>query len=138
MPPFVLDASVALSWCFQDEMTAESAAILSALESTHAVVPALWPFEIANGLVSAGRKNRVQPDGVSAYLGLLRRLPIFVERREPIWICEATVALARTHSLSAYDAAYLELAKREGLLLASLDETLKGVAKAIGVGHLIV
>src|SRR5579862_1674771 len=119
MGPFVLDASVTLSWCFADEASQYSRDILSALRTTYAVVPALWPFEIANSLAIAARQGRIPGDGIAEFLESLRELPIQVERRESLWICQEVVRLSHSHGLSAYDAAYLELAKREGLALAT-------------------
>ena len=99
-------------------------------------VPALWPFEVANALASAQRRDRITAKGIDLFLEQLRQLPIHVERREALWLCKAAIALAREHSLSAYDAAYLELAKREGLPLATLDETLRRAAQLAGVAIL--
>ncbi len=133
MPPFVVDASLALSWCFADETTPYSRAVLAALETTYAVVPALWPFEIANALALAERRKRITLDGTAEFLETLRCLPIQIERREPQWVWQATIALARHHRLTAYDAAYLDLAKREQLSLATLDHDLQAAGLALGV-----
>ena len=81
MLPFVVDASITLSWCFADETSPYSRSVLAALETTHAVVPALWPFEVANGLARAERRKRITQEGIAAFLEALRRLPIQVERR---------------------------------------------------------
>ena len=107
--------------------------MLAALETTYAVVPALWPFEIANVLAVAERRRRISPDEIAEFLEMLRHLPIQVERREAAWIWQATTKLARAYKLSAYDAAYLELAAREHLPLATLDAGLQNAALALGV-----
>lgn len=134
MPPFVVDASMTLSWCFSDEATPYSRAVLAALQTTHAVVPALWPFEIANGLAIAERRRRISPDQIAEFLETLRRLPIQVERREAVWLCGSIMRLARDHRLTAYDASYLDLARREQLSLATLDHDLLAAGIALGVG----
>jgi len=121
MPPFVVDASMTLSWCFADEATPYSRCVLAALETTYAVVPALWPFEVANALALAERRQRITQEGIAAFLETLRRLPIQIERRETLWLWHATLPLAREHRLTAYDAAYLDLARRDRLSLATLD-----------------
>jgi predicted nucleic acid-binding protein len=76
-------------------------------------VPALWPFEVANALAVADRRQRITQEGIVEFLETLQRLPIQIERREALWLWQAVLPLTRQHRLSAYDAAYLELAKRE-------------------------
>jgi len=98
-----------------------------------AVVPSLWPFEVANALAIAERRNSVNPDQVAEFLERLRCLPIHVERRDATWVCQATLRLARELRVSAYDAAYLVLAMRERLSLATLDDQLQQAAITIGV-----
>lgn len=125
-----------LSWCFVDEATPYSRAALAALQTTYAVVPALWAFEIANSLAIAERRKRISQDQTAEFLETLRRLPIQVERREAVWLCQAIIRLAGDHRLTAYDAAYLELAKREQLSLATLDGDLQKAGIALGVAAL--
>lgn len=122
-----------MSWCFADEATPYSRAVLAALENTYAIVPALWPFEIGNALVSAERRNRISQQGVAEFLHILAQLPIQIERRETLWLWHATLELARSLRLTAYDAAYLDLARRERLSLATLDEDLVSAAHTIGI-----
>jgi predicted nucleic acid-binding protein len=136
MPPFVVDASMTLSWCFADEATPYSRAVLAALETTYAVVPALWPFEVANALALAERRKRITQEGIADFLETLRRLPIQVERREAVWVWQATIALARDHKLTAYGAAYLDLARRQQLSLATLDDDFQKAGLAVGVATL--
>ena len=136
MPPFVVDASMTLSWCFADEATPYSRSVLAALETTYAVVPALWPFEVANALALAERRKRITREGIAAFLEMLRRLPIQIERREALWLWQATLQLARDHRLTAYDAAYLDLAWREQLSLATLEHDLQAAGRALGVAAL--
>jgi predicted nucleic acid-binding protein len=117
MAPFVVDASMTLSWCFADEATPYSRRVLGALETAYAVVPALWPFEVANVLALAEHRKRISQEGIAAFLETLRRLPIEIERREALWLWQAVLPLAREHRLTAYDAAYLDLARWERLSL---------------------
>lgn len=125
-----------LGWCFFDEATPYSRAVLASLQTTYAVVPSLWPFEIANGLASAERRKRINRVQTEEFLETLRKLPIHAERRESVWLCQATLRLARECGLTAYDAAYLDLAMREQLQLATLDRDLRDAARAIGVATL--
>ena len=122
-----------LSWCFADEATPYSRAVLAALQTTYAVVPALWPFEIASALAVAERRKRISQDQIAEFLETLRKLPIHVERREAVWLCQAMVRLAREHGLTAYDAPYLDLAKRDQLHLATLDHDLQQAGRTLGI-----
>ncbi len=126
--PFVLDASMTLSWAFDDEATPFTESVLKSLETVHAVVPALWPFEVASVLRTAERRGRMDAAAQAAFLERLRLLPIAVEHRPATWLAQQILPLARAHNLSAYDAAYLELAIREGLPIAPLDEELRRAA----------
>jgi predicted nucleic acid-binding protein len=130
----VLDASVALSWCFEDEASALGDAVLRHLERDAAIVPAIWPIELANGLRSAERRGRLDRQSVEAVGALLMALPIQVE--ESSRLDEALgriLPLALEASLTAYDAAYLDLALRHGLPLATADDQLARAAQAAGV-----
>ncbi len=133
MPPFVVDASLTLAWCFADEANPYSRKVLAVLQTTHALVPALWPFEVANVLTMAERRGRITSEGTADFLERLRLLPIQVERREALWVCQQVLTLTRQHRVNAYDAAYLELATRERLALATLDGDLAKAARATGV-----
>ena len=136
MEAFVLDASVALSWCFPKdptENTPYSRAILNLLEEADALVPEIWPFEIANSLViSFEKRKRITEQQIREYVELLSSLPIRIERRD--WLANiAMESLARKHHLTAYDIAYLDLAMRHRLPLATLDRHLKKAALAEGL-----
>lgn len=122
-----------LSWAFEGESTPFTVAVLKSLETVHAVVPALWPFEVANVLRTAERRGRMDSAAQAAFLERLRLLPIAIEQRPAAWLAQQILPLARTYKLSAYDAAYLELAIREGLPLATLDDDLRQAACAAGV-----
>lgn len=128
----VLDCSEAMSWLFADERDARSDALLESVAHNGAVVPQLWLLEVANVLAVAVRKSRVlAPDAVRA-AELLRGLPLTV-RSLGLEDIEGVLSLARDCGLSAYDAAYLLIASREGLPLASRDERLREAAARRGV-----
>ena len=130
---FVLDASVALSWCFEDEQSEPALTVLDSLRESEAVVAHHWTLEMANGLLSAERRGRIDGDGATRFSRLLLALPIAVDPVARGTALTETRRLARTHRLTSYDAAYLELAIRLGVPLATLDERLKGAAKQEGV-----
>jgi predicted nucleic acid-binding protein len=127
----VLDTSVAAAWCFDDESTEAADALLHDVASGGAVVPCLWPFEIANVLAQAERRRRVSAADVSRLLEILAGLPIEVEAA--VAFPRSALDLARTHRLTVYDAAYLEVAMRLGYPLATLDDDLRKAARAVGV-----
>ena len=130
---FVLDASVTVSWCFEDERTPATQAVLERLREVTAFVPAIWPLEVGNALLVAERRSRLGPEQTGAILDLLARLPIrFADPvTGPDWM--ALVVLARNAGLATYDAAYLDLALRSGLPLASTDARLRAAAETRGV-----
>ena len=130
---FVLDASVALSWCFEDEGGEYVIGILEALRSSEAVAASHWPLEVTNGLLTAERRGRIEPARAAAFSRLLRSLPIVVDPVDRRRAFESTHPLARKHSLTTYDAAYLDLALRLGVPLATVDSPLGAAAKAEGV-----
>lgn len=124
----VVDASVALDWCFQSERTAYANDVLDQVLRSGAIVPGLWPAEVANGLLMARRRKRIESAGVARALAMLQTLSIEVaplERGAPM---QNLVDLGERHSLTAYDAAYLALAMREGCALATLDQELRAAA----------
>ena len=122
-----------LSWAFRSESTPFTVSVLKSLETVQAVVPAMWPFEVASVLVTAERRGRMDMSAQAAFLEKLRLLPIVIERRPATWLAQQILPLARAYKLSAYDAAYLELALREGLPLATLDGELRLAARAASV-----
>jgi predicted nucleic acid-binding protein len=132
---FVLDCSVTMAWYFKDEAHAYANAIRTALGGVAAVVPALWPLEVANILVMGERRKRSTEAEARVWLEYVRRLPIRVEDETPARAWSDILHVARHHELSVYDAAYLELAIRLGLPLATLDEELTAAAGAAGVAN---
>ena len=131
---FVLDASVAVAWCFEDEATKFTESVLDLLSAgAEAVVPAIWPVEVANALLIAERRNRILLAQVTALLQRIAALPIAVLPIDSFRAFDHILPVARQQSLSGYDAAYLDLALRQGLPLATLDEQLRRAAKTTGV-----
>lgn len=126
-----------MSWCFSDEVNAYGDTVLDSMYNAglqvEAVVPSLWSLEVANVLLVAERKHRITQAQTTRAITLLCSLPIVVDERTAAQAMGSTLALAREHNLSAYDAAYLELAMREGLPLATIDEQLSEVAPRSGV-----
>lgn len=126
---FVLDASIAACWAFPDEQDPRADAALARVRLEDAVVPTLWWFEIRNIFVVNERRKRITESGTDRFLRELDRLRVRVDR-EPAE--HAVLWLARTHRLSVYDAAYLELAVRESIPIATLDHKLAAAAIAEG------
>jgi predicted nucleic acid-binding protein len=130
---FVLDCSVAVAWFFEDEIDAYATGVEDALAVATAVVPSLWPLEVGNALLMGERRKRTTEAKVSQFLGLLQALPISLDDETSTRAWSDVLQLARGHKLSTYDAAYLELAIRRALPLATIDEKLKKAATALGV-----
>lgn len=133
MTGFVLDCSVAVAWCFGDETNPYSEAVLQDLADTGAVAPSIWPLEMANVLLVAERRKRISKAQSRRFVELLQTLPIAVDDVSAARAWDSVLSLAREQQLSAYDAAYLELAMREGLPLATLDGPLRKAARSCGV-----
>ncbi len=133
MSDFVLDASLTLQWFLEDEADRKySLAILASLSERRALVPALWFYEVGNGLLMAHRRNRISIDQVNGFLTRLKALPIDAAQQVPAEILELP-AFARSHGLTNYDAAYLDLSKRFNLPLATTDSELRKAASSAGV-----
>ena len=133
MAGFVLDGSVALAWYFRDEVNAYAMAVLDHLPGARALVPAVWPLEIGNGVMSGERRGRSTAAQAERWLGYLLGMPITIDARDIADLWGEVLGLARRFGLSAYDATYLELALRRGLPLATLDRRLQEAAAAAGV-----
>ncbi|GIH69267.1 type II toxin-antitoxin system VapC family toxin [Sphaerimonospora thailandensis] len=129
--PLVIDASVALAWCFEDEATPETEAVLDLVGKETAVVPPIWELEMANVLLGAEKRGRLSEFQTARFVSLLGQLPIMVDSA-PSDI-KAVIATGRRHGLTSYDATYLLLAEREGLELATLDAALVAAAETAGV-----
>jgi predicted nucleic acid-binding protein len=130
---FVLDCSVTMAWCFDDAATPYTDGVRDSLADKRAVVPTIWPLEAANATIMSGRRKRLDEARSKRFFELLEALPIAVDDETSSRSFGDIVHLARTYQLSAYDAAYLELAIRRGLPLACNDGNLKTAAVAAGV-----
>lgn len=130
---FVLDGSVALAWLFHDEQDPYADAIVDKLPDLEVFVHRLWDLEVANVLLVAERRGRSSEADTRTWLGFLGRLPIIVDEVTEAQAWPVTIDLARRCGLTVYDAAYLELALRERLPLATLDARLEAAARVVGV-----
>jgi len=132
---FVLDASVALTWCFTDEASQKAEEISERIAvGERVVVPAFWRHEMLNALLVGEKRRRLTPELTRSFLDDLDRLPLDVDLVPTSAIVfNVTQALCRKHGLTAYDAAYLEIAIREKNALATVDEDLRRAALAEGI-----
>lgn len=130
---FVLDSSVALSWCFPDEKNSAASRLLKQLRSATVAVPTLWFLEVSNALLSGERQGRLTPLESKEALALLSRLPLDVDDNAGKAFSEDILEMAREYNLTTYDASYLELAQRLSLPIATLDTKLLKAAKAMHV-----
>jgi predicted nucleic acid-binding protein len=129
----VVDASVALAWCFPDESSDYADAVLVSLEGKSILVPSVWGLEIANAILVGERKKRIKPLEIRRFTAFLESLSILQDHRPAVSLLGDVVPLGRVYGLSVYDASYLELALRTGAPLASLDRKLRGAADRAGV-----
>jgi len=136
VPGFVLDASVTMAWCLDDQNVLANSA-LESLENSGAIAPSIWPLEVSNALVVAERRGYLNRMESTYFLTLLRSLPVLVEMATEDRVFSDILNLAREQMLSTYDAAYLELAMRTGLPLATLDEALRKAAQRCGVALMV-
>jgi len=127
---FVLDASITACWAFDDEDHPHARLAFDRMRSEESVGPFLWSFEVRNILIVSERRGRISESDTATLLVHLSRLRI---RADPVPDERAILRLARAHRPSVYDAAYLELAQREGLSLATLDTDLQTAAASEGV-----
>ena len=128
---WVIDASVTMPWFFADEATPFTEGLLDALGAQVLWAPTLWVFECTNVLQSAQRRRRIGAQRRAEIAAELNALPVRIDPDVPDFV--TLDRLAAAHGLSAYDAAYLELAQRRSLVLVSLDARL--IAAAIALGH---
>ena len=130
---FVVDNSVVMAWAFADEASPYADGILEMLTDTAVIVPTIWPLEVVNVLLVAERRQRLSQTDSVRFLTLLSHLPIFVDRGWPERRMEELLAVGRAHNLSSYDAAYLDLAMRKGLPIATLDQKLIEAAEQVEI-----
>ncbi len=130
---FVIDNSVVMSWCFRDQANPYADSILERLTEAVAYVPSIWSLEVVNMLLAAERRKIMGEADSVRFIKLLSQLPIFVEYESHEKVMKELLGLARAHSLSSYDASYLDLAMRKGLPLATLDKNLRKAAQSTNV-----
>lgn len=129
----VIDASVTLAWYFEDEAAPSVDAVLDRVVKSGATVPSLWRLEVANAFQSAIRRKRIASSYRDEALAALAQLAIVVDMETEAYAWSTTLRLAERHGLTLYDAAYLELAQRRSLPLATLDKKLRGAAVALDI-----
>lgn len=133
MANFVLDTSIVMAWCFDDESSSYADEVLGSLESKQAITPAIWPLEVGNVLRVAQRRKRLDESAAMRFLELLKSLPIAVEQESSARMFQEIFFLAGEYELSTYDASYLDLAIRSALPLATQDKKLAEAAKKAGL-----
>lgn len=134
MSAFVVDASVTLAWCFEDEADSLSDRLLEKLaRGDRILVPAHWPTEVLNGLLVAQRRKRIRPGQATLFWDEIARLRIGMEPPLSAIQAKLVLALSEKHGLTAYDAAYLELASRRQVPLGTLDADLRSAAQTEGI-----
>jgi predicted nucleic acid-binding protein len=129
----VIDASLTMSWYFDDESTAATDGLLDLVAAGGATVPALWHLEVANAFQMAVRRQRIDAIYRDASLAELALMPITTDADTNSYAWSTTLRLAERFSVTLYDAAYLELAQRRALPLATLDKELRAAAPAVNI-----
>lgn len=129
----VADISVVLSWFFEEKQTPQALRILRRIDTNGLLVPPLWWYELENGLLMGERRSRKTEAESTHFLTLVKALPIRTDEAPGPHVCDRVLAIGRQCRLTAYDAAYLELAVREGGTLASFDKGLRRAAHQLGV-----
>lgn len=132
-PTLIIDCSLTMAWCFADEYTEETAQIQDRLVAEAAVVPAHWFLEVANVLVMAEKRRRISAADSTQFVQLLAALDIEVDGESAARAFDHLMPLCRNYGLTSYDAAYLDLALRWQLPLATLDDDLRKAATTLGV-----
>ena len=127
--PFVLDASVVITWVMSDEHHPMADLAFQKIQTDSAVVPAIWWYEVRNTLIVNERRGRISSNDSARFLSDLLGFDIEVRPPEN---SHGTIDLARKYNLSIYDAAYLALASEQNLPIATLDEALRVAARAVG------
>jgi predicted nucleic acid-binding protein len=130
MTAFVLDCSIAISWCLHDEQDEYARRVLESLDTIDAIVPALWKIEVVNVMLTATKKKRVTEAEVAQFFSLLNKLPIQVIENDLPQM--NLLMLSQKHDLTAYDGVYLELCLRYGYPLATNDQKLANSLKDAG------
>jgi predicted nucleic acid-binding protein len=122
-----------MAWCFEDEADRYADSVLDLLIDSEALVPSVWPLEVANVLLVAERKKRLTEAASLQFVQMLRELPITIDPESSDRALGEVLFVGRQQGLSSYDAAYLELAMRQGISLATRDEKLRKAAQKCAV-----
>lgn len=134
MTLFVLDASIVLTWCFPDEEAQKAEEISEKIAlGDKLAVPAFWRHEVLNALLMGEKRKRLTNELIQAFIKDLEQLPAEVDMPAAGTVFHSTQVLCRKHGLTAYDAAYLELAIRHRIALATADDALERAARAEGI-----
>ncbi len=134
MSRFVVDASVVLTWCFPDENSALARRVAQMFkEGDTAIAPSFWPHEVLNALLVGEKRKRISADLIRNFLTDVATLPIVLQELQADAVFDRIQSLSREHGLTAYDAAYLDLAQTNGLPVATLDEGLIRACARTGV-----
>lgn len=133
MNAIVVDCSVTMAWCFEDECDALAEAVLGVFGEVDVWVPSIWPLEVANVLLVAERRGRLDQTGSTRFVELLGDLPIQVDGSTHERAFGALVGRGRELGLSSYDAAYVELAERRGAALATRDSRMAASGRETGL-----
>jgi predicted nucleic acid-binding protein len=130
---YVVDASVAMAWCFLDEATTATRTLYHELSKVTLAVPAWWYIELTNVLYLAEKRGRIPIERVAEFVLFVNGLQLEIDDLAPVRAFNHLLPLCRLHNLTSYDAMYLDLAQRRKLPLATLDEPLRKAAKKLGV-----
>jgi predicted nucleic acid-binding protein len=132
-PAFIIDCSMTMAWCFEDEKSDEATQIQDRLAAEAAIVPVHWSLEVVNVLALAEKRKRISAADSTQFLKLLAVFDIQIDEQGPTQAFDHILPLCRSHPLTSYDAAYLDLAIRRQLPLATLDKDLRRGAMQLGL-----
>ena len=133
MKEFVLDNSIVMSWFFEDECSLQSEKILQRLKTQRAIVPSLWAYELSNALFISENKRKLATNDSKQFIDLLSKLPIFIESNEPFQFANRVLPICRKYAVTAYDAAYLDLADIKRIPIATFDKKMRATAKKMKI-----
>jgi len=133
---FIIDCSITMAWCFADEATPAASKVQDRLKTETVLVPAHWFLEVTNVLAMAEKRKRITVARSAEFLALLSQMDIDIDHETASRSFAHLLPLCRSHGLTSYDAAYLELALRRRLALASLDDDLRSAARQTGINVL--
>ncbi len=130
-PDFVLDCSVTMAWCFEDETSAYTDAVLDSLSSKSAIVPVIWPLEVTNVLLMAVKHKRISKIKAAGFFDRINDLPIKLANNKPLSAMMSIFELGHERKMTSYDASYLDLAIAHNLPIATMDSHLLRSAKLV-------